>query len=150
MPIEIVHLKKSFIILKYHILNAITSILCKFLKSSNSKIKLFKVTLWSHMTYTFWVCQWVFRTLSCNFWMKIYLKTWCISMIFLSQETHKLHWANVCFHVTFVDLFISLGQYLLLFVSFGEFQHESYVNMWGHYESKVMGVYSRPLTWHQA
>jgi hypothetical protein len=39
MPIEINHLKKSFIISKYHILNAITSILCKFFKAQISKLQ---------------------------------------------------------------------------------------------------------------
>jgi len=28
---------------------------------------------------------------------------------------------------------------------FGEFQQESCASMWGHYRSKVMGVYSRPF-----
>ncbi len=53
-----------------------------------------------------------------------------------------LHWA-LCLHVSLVDLLILLGQYFFFFllVSFGEFQQHSYVYMWGHYGSKVMGVH---------
>ncbi len=35
-------------------------------------------------------------------------------------------------------------------VFFGEFRHENYVGMWGHNGSKIMGVFSRPLTRCQA
>jgi len=33
-----------------------------------------------------------------------------------------------------------------LLVSFGRFQRESYASVWGHYGSKIMGVFSRPLS----
>ncbi len=42
-----------------------------------------------------------------TFWMRLYLRTWCILMIFFSYETHRLLWA-FCLHVSFIDLFISL------------------------------------------
>jgi hypothetical protein len=50
----------------------------------------------------------------CHFlWMRFYFKTWHISMIFFSWETHKLHWAY-CPHLLFIDL-ISLEQYHFIF-----------------------------------
>ncbi len=56
-----------------------------------------------------------------------------------------LLWA-FCPYVSFVNFFISLKQYLFFLITFGGFQQESYVDMWEHYGSRVMGVYSRPLS----
>jgi hypothetical protein len=57
-----------------------------------------------------------------------------------------LHW-GFCLHGSLVDLLISFKHYLFFFLdSFGKFQHESYVGMWGHYGSRVMGIYSRPFS----
>jgi len=58
------------------------------------------------MVYTFWVCQWVFKTLSPIFWMKFYFRMWHVLMIFFSWEIHRLLWA-FCPHVSFIDLIIS-------------------------------------------
>ncbi len=63
-------------------------------------------TIWSHMAYKFWVCQWVFKTLPHIFKMKFYFKTWHILMIFFSQETLRLIWA-FCPYVQLVNLLIS-------------------------------------------
>jgi hypothetical protein len=61
-------------------------------------------------------------------------------MIFFSWETHMLCWA-FCLHVSLVNLLISHIIFIFIFfhVSFGEFQQENYVGMWGHYGSRVMG-----------
>jgi hypothetical protein len=32
-----------------------------------------------------------------------------------------------------------------ILVSFGGFQNENYENMWGHYGSRIVGVFSRPF-----
>jgi len=93
------------------------------------------------MVYAFWVCQWVLTTLSHIFHMWFYFKTWCMLMIFFSWETHKLHWA-FCFHVSFVDLLISLGIFFFFPIFFSEF--------WGD----IMGIGSwesiqGPLARHQ-
>jgi hypothetical protein len=49
--------------------------------------------------------------------------------------------------VSLINLLISLGHTYFFFlpIFFGEFQQENYANIWGHYGSKVMGIYSRPL-----
>ncbi len=36
--------------------------------------------------------------------------------------------------------------FFFLLVFFGRFQHESYVGIWGHYGSKIMGVFSGPIS----
>jgi hypothetical protein len=91
---------------------------CKFWSPNNfSSIEIPRyTTFWSQMAYAFWVCQWVLRTLSCIFWMMFFLMMWRILMIFLSCETHKLH-STFCLHVSFINLFISLGDYLILLPS---------------------------------
>jgi len=45
-------------------------------------------------------------------------------------------------------IFLSRSNIISFFFldSFGKFQHESYVGMWGHYGSRVMGIYSRPFS----
>jgi hypothetical protein len=48
------------------------------------------------------------------------------------------HLSTFLFHLDKTSFFF-------LHVSFGEFRQNNYVGMWGHYVSKVMGVYSRPL-----
>jgi hypothetical protein len=107
------------------------------------------------MAYAFWVCQWVFRTLSCIFWMRFYFKSGAYWWFFFLWKTHKLLWA-FCLHVSLIDLLFSLKQYFFYFlhVFFGRFQQNSYVDMWGHYGSNVMGVYlgpiQGPLAEHQA
>jgi len=65
----------------------------------------------------------------------------------LSWEMHKLFWASFL-HMSFVDLLILFRQFFFLLPSyfFYEFWQENYVGMWGHYGSKFMGVYSRPLS----
>jgi hypothetical protein len=62
------------------------------------------------------VCQWVIKNLPHIFKMRFYLKMRHILMIFLSLETHKLHWA-FCFHVSLINLLILFGQYLFLLLS---------------------------------
>jgi hypothetical protein len=36
--------------------------------------------------------------------------------------------------------------FFLFLISFGGFRQESYASMWGHYGSKIMGVFLRPLS----
>jgi hypothetical protein len=40
--------------------------------------------------------------------------------------------------------------FFFLLVFLGEFQQESYVGMWGHYGSGIVGVFLRPLARRQA
>jgi len=41
-------------------------------------------------------------------------------------------------------LFISCGNTSFLLIFFGLFQYESYASMWGHYGSRIVGVFLRP------
>jgi len=54
---------------------------------------------------------------------------------------------NILFSCEVCHLFISYGQYLLFLLSclFGEFRLESYVGMWGHYGSRIVGIFLTPL-----
>jgi hypothetical protein len=54
------------------------------------------------------------------------------------------HFVFMCRSLTF--LFHSNITSFFLFVFFGGFWQKSYVGMWGHYGSRVMGVYSRPFS----
>ncbi len=55
--------------------------------------------------------KWIFQNFVTHLLDEVFfLKTWCISMIFLSWERHKLHSA-FCPHVLLVNLLISLRQY---------------------------------------
>jgi len=102
------------------------------------------------MVYAFCVCQWVFKILPHIFWMRFYLRTWCISMISFFWEMPMLLWHSIfmCNSLTF--LFHMDNTSFFLPISFGKFQQESYANIWGHYRSKIMGVFSRPFTKCQA
>jgi hypothetical protein len=40
--------------------------------------------------------------------------------------------------------------FFFLSISFDKFQHENYVGMWGHYGSRIVEVFSRPLMRCQA
>jgi hypothetical protein len=53
------------------------------------------------------------------------------------------HFVLMCNLLIF--LFHTDNIYFFLLVSFGRFRRKSYVNMWGHYGSKIMGVFSRPF-----
>jgi len=35
--------------------------------------------------------------------------------------------------------------FFFLLICFGRFRHENYAHMWGHYGSKIVGVFSRPF-----
>jgi hypothetical protein len=54
------------------------------------------------------------------------------------------HFVLLCHSSTFLSHSDKTSFFFLL-VFFGRFQQESYANMWGHYGSRVMGVYSGPL-----
>jgi hypothetical protein len=77
--------------------------------------------------------------------MRIYLKMWCISVIFFYWETYMLFWA-FCSHVSFVNLLISFEQFFF-FSSYNFWwvlrrKLDRYVRtLWGH----VMEVYLRPF-----
>jgi hypothetical protein len=52
------------------------------------------------------------------------------------------HFVFMCYSSTFLS---HLDNTSFLHVFLGEFQQESYAGLWGHYGSKVMKIYSRPL-----
>jgi hypothetical protein len=97
------------------------------------------------MAYAYWVCQWVLKILPCIFWMRFYITTWHISMIFLSWKMPMLLWAFVfmCTSSTFLSHIDNTSFFLPIF--FGEFWQESYACMWGHYGSRIMGVFLGPF-----
>jgi hypothetical protein len=51
----------------------------------------------------------------------------------------------MCNSLTFLSHMNNISFFFLL-VSFGEFQQENYVGMWGHYGSRIMGVFLRPFS----
>jgi hypothetical protein len=102
------------------------------------------------MVYTFWVCQWVLKTLPHIFWMRFYFRTWHILMISFSWECSNCfgHFVFMCNLSTFI--FHIDNTSFFFHVSFGRFRQESYANMCPHYKSKIMGVFKGPLAKHQA
>jgi hypothetical protein len=54
------------------------------------------------------------------------------------------HFVFMCCSSTFLCHY-DKNFFSFIFISFGRFQQENYANMWGHYGSRVMGVYSKPL-----
>ncbi len=54
------------------------------------------------------------------------------------------HFVLMCSSLTFLSHSDSTSFFFLL-ISFGEFWQEIYVNMWGHYGSRIMGVFLVPL-----
>ncbi len=99
------------------------------------------------MVYTFWVCQWVFGTLLHIFfgwsfilghgayWWSSYLRRCpcCFG-----------HFVLMCSLLTLLSHMDNTYFFFLLII-FGEFWHESYVSMWGHYGSRIVGVFLGPL-----
>jgi len=53
---------------------------------TSPSITFLMATLWSHMAYAFWVCQWDFGTLPPIFLIRFYFKMWHISMIFFPRR----------------------------------------------------------------
>jgi hypothetical protein len=54
------------------------------------------------------------------------------------------HFILMCNSTTFLSHMDNVT-FFFLHVSFSEFQQENYAGMWGHYESKIVGVFSRPF-----
>jgi hypothetical protein len=54
------------------------------------------------------------------------------------------HFVLMCSSLTFLS-HTNRTSFFILSVSFNGFQQESYINMWGHYGSKILGVFLRPL-----
>jgi hypothetical protein len=55
------------------------------------------------------------------------------------------HFVFMCSSLTFLS-HKNNTSFFFLPVSFGRFQQENYAGMWGHYESKIVGVFSRPFS----
>jgi hypothetical protein len=90
--------------------------------------------------------KWIFKTLSHIFWTRFFsghgAYWWCSS--FGRCIGCIGHFILMCHLLTFLS---HLNNASFLLISFGKFQQENYVGMWGHYGSRVMGVYSKPLNW---
>jgi len=52
------------------------------------------------------------------------------------------HFIFMCSSLTFLS---HMDNTSFFPISFGRFQQESYANIWGHYRSKIVGVFSGPL-----
>jgi hypothetical protein len=55
------------------------------------------------------------------------------------------HFVFLCNLLTFLS-HMDNTSFFFLHISFDRFQHDSYVSMWGHYGSRIMGVFSRPFS----
>jgi hypothetical protein len=51
----------------------------------------------------------------------------------------------MCHSLTFLSHLDNIP-FFFLFVFFDEFQQKSYVGMWGHFGSRVMGIYLGPIS----
>jgi hypothetical protein len=51
----------------------------------------------------------------------------------------------MCYSSSFL-FHLNNTSFFFLLVSFGEFQQDNYVGMWGHYGSMVMGIYLGPFS----
>jgi hypothetical protein len=51
----------------------------------------------------------------------------------------------MCSSLTFL-FHMDNTSFLFLLISFGRFRQESYVGMWGHYGSKIVGIFLGPLS----
>jgi len=88
-----------------------------------------------------------FKTLSRIFWMRFFFSRhgayqWSSS---LGRGTSCIrHFVLMCCLLTFSSHLNNTFFFLPIF--FGEFWQKHYASMWGHYGSRVMGVYLRPLS----
>ncbi len=55
------------------------------------------------------------------------------------------HFVFMCHSLTFLFHSDNTFSFFIL-ISFGEFRQENYASLWGHYGSRVMGVYSGPFS----
>ncbi len=106
---------------------------------------LYSYTLVTYRLHILGVPQWVFKTLSCIFFGWVFFST-CGAYQWFSSLGKCIgcigHFFLMCHSSTF--LFHS-NSTSFLFVSFGKFQQKHFAGMWGHYGSRVMGVYLGPL-----
>jgi hypothetical protein len=68
-----------------------------------------------------------------------------IDDLFLLGDTQFGHFVFMCSSSTFLSHMDNTSFFFLL-VSFSGFRYESYANMWGRYGSKIVGVFSGPLS----
>jgi hypothetical protein len=78
------------------------------------------------------------------FWMRCYLRMWCILMIFSPRKCLGCFgkFVQMCSSPTFLCHVEITSFFLLVFF---RFRQENYANMWQHYGFWIMGVFLRPL-----
>jgi hypothetical protein len=98
------------------------------------------------MVYAFKVCQWVFKTLSRIFGWGIILGrgTYWWSSFHGKRLGCFGHFILMCNSSAFLSH--TNSSFFFFLISFVQFQQESYASMWGHYGSRIMIVFLRPLS----